>query len=142
MKRIGVIPRLDRPRYLRLVSAADVLLDTLHYGAGANTVADAVASGTPMVTLPGRFQRGRWAAGALRCAQLHELVADSIEDYVEKAIRLAADEPYRRRVSLSLIDFGRCWFEDPRPAEELEELWLALITGAAAGGDSSWHSSR
>ena len=59
---IGVVGRQDRVNYLRLVSSADVLLDTLHYGSGANTVADAVACGIPLVTLPGRFHRGRWPA--------------------------------------------------------------------------------
>jgi predicted O-linked N-acetylglucosamine transferase (SPINDLY family) len=123
-RRIGVVSRQDRSGYLRLVSSADVLLDTLHYGSGANTVADAVACGTPLVTLPGQFHRGRWAAAVLRQAGLNELVVGSTAEYVEAAVLLANDETHRRRVSDALRAFGTEWFDDPRPAAELEALWL------------------
>lgn len=36
IRRVGVVPRQERAGYLRLVSCADVLLDTLHYGSSAN----------------------------------------------------------------------------------------------------------
>jgi protein O-GlcNAc transferase len=57
--RVRVSPRLERPDYLALVAAADVILDTLHYGGGANTVYDAAACGTSTVTQPGEWHRGR-----------------------------------------------------------------------------------
>lgn len=124
IRRVGVIPRQERAGYLRLVSCADVLLDTPHYGSGANTVADAVACGTPLVTLPGQFHRGRWAGAVLTRAGLCELVATSAEQFVEAAIRVAHDEPFRQSVSRRLLDFGAGWFDHPRPAEELEAFWV------------------
>jgi predicted O-linked N-acetylglucosamine transferase (SPINDLY family) len=123
VRRVGVVARQDRDGYLRLVSRADVVLDTPHYGSGANTVADAVACGTPLVTLPGGFQRGRWAGAVLTRAGLNELVAVSAEQYVETTIRLAHDEPFRRGVVAQLRDFGAGWFDDPQPAAELEAFW-------------------
>jgi predicted O-linked N-acetylglucosamine transferase (SPINDLY family) len=127
VRRVGVVPRQERASYLRLVGVADVLLDTPHYGSGANTLADAVACGTPLVTLPGRFHRGRWAAAVLGQAGLGELVAASVKGYVEATVRLATDEPYRRRVSDALRAFGAGWFDDPRPAVELEAFWLERV---------------
>jgi protein O-GlcNAc transferase len=124
VSRVGVVPRQERAAYLRLVSSSDVLLDTLHYGSGANTVADAVACGTPLVTLPGQFHRGRWATAVLRQAKLSELVVNSTTEYVEAAVRLATDEGHRREVSEALRAFGVTWFDDPRPATELEHFWL------------------
>ncbi|VTU01330.1 tpr repeat-containing protein : Tetratricopeptide TPR_1 repeat-containing protein OS=Isosphaera pallida (strain ATCC 43644 / DSM 9630 / IS1B) GN=Isop_0879 PE=4 SV=1: TPR_11: TPR_2: TPR_11: TPR_1: Glyco_transf_41 [Gemmataceae bacterium] len=122
--RVGVVCRQDRANYLRLVAAADVVLDTPHYGGGANTVADAVACGTPLVTRPGPFHRGRWAAAVLRLAGLNELVTDTAEGYAAAAVRIATDEPFRRDVAARLLAGGHDWFDDPQPAEELEAFWL------------------
>jgi predicted O-linked N-acetylglucosamine transferase (SPINDLY family) len=124
VRRVGTIPRQERTGYLRLVSCADVLLDTTYYGSGANTVADAVACGTPLVTIPGPFHRGRWAGAVLAHAGLNELVADSTDGYVETAVRTAHDEQFRRTLAARLLEFGAGWFDDPRPAAELETFWL------------------
>ncbi|MBA4192466.1 MAG: hypothetical protein C0467_31240 [Planctomycetaceae bacterium] len=125
--RIGVVARLDRANYLRLVASADVLLDTLHYGSGANTVADAVACGTPLVTIPGRFHRGRWASAVFRQAGMNELVADCVEGYVDVATRCAADEPFRQEIAQRLGTFGGRWFDDPQPASDMEAFWLKCV---------------
>lgn len=124
VRRVGVVPRQERVGYLRLVSCADVLLDTPHYGSGANTVADAVACGTPLVTLAGRFHRGRWAAAVLGRAGLSELVTATVEQFVEVAARVTHNEDLRQSVAQRLRDFGMVWFDDPRPAAELEAFWL------------------
>lgn len=131
--RVGVVPRRDRAGYLRLVSAADVLLDTPHYGAGANTMADAVACGTPVVSLPGRSHRGRWACAVLGRAGLEELVVGSVGEYVGTAVRLARDERHRRLASEALVAFGAGWFDDPAPAAELEAFWLERTANRRPG---------
>lgn len=123
--RVGVVGRQDRASYLRLVAAADVVLDTPHYGGGANTIADAVACGTPLVTVPGRFHRGRWATATLGLAGVTELVADTAGGYAAAAVSVATDESFRRQAAARLLAFGRDWFDDPRPADELETFWLA-----------------
>lgn len=132
--RVGVIGRLDRVGYLRLVAAADVLLDTPHYGGGANTMADAVACGTPVVTLPSRYHRGRWAAAVLRQAGLHRLVTDSPRGYVDVALRLAADDTFRSDAGRQLIDYGATWFDDPTPATELESFWRDQVSKLRENG--------
>ncbi|MBN9517628.1 hypothetical protein J0H58_03770, partial [bacterium] len=128
-----VVPRQDRPNYLRLVAAADVLLDAPPYGAGANTLADAVACGTPVVTRPGAQHRGRWAAAVLRHAGLSELVAGSPAAYVAAAVRAARDEPHRRRAAAALRAFGADWFDAPAPAAELEAFWAGQAAAARGG---------
>ena len=80
--RIRVVPQMARTDYLALVMAADVVLDTIHYGGGANTVYDAAACGTPTVTLPGPFHRGRWAAAVNDRLRVPEMTAATPSDYV------------------------------------------------------------
>jgi predicted O-linked N-acetylglucosamine transferase (SPINDLY family) len=87
--RVRVLGRLEREAYLELVAAADVILDTPHYGGGANTLLDAVAAGTPVVTLTGTFHRGRWATAVNRALGLDPLCAKCADGYVGTAVELA-----------------------------------------------------
>ncbi|MBI3461809.1 MAG: tetratricopeptide repeat protein [Planctomycetes bacterium] len=66
MSRVRALSWMEPDEYLALVALADLTLDTLHYGAGANTVYDTVAVGTPLITLPGEFHRARWAGAVNR----------------------------------------------------------------------------
>jgi predicted O-linked N-acetylglucosamine transferase (SPINDLY family) len=97
-------------------------------GAGANTLADAVACGTPTVTFRGRFHRGWWAAALLDTAGLCRLVAEASEEYVA-AVRTANDEAERCACSARLREFGARWLDQPRPAEELEAIWVGTRRG-------------
>ena len=58
--RVRFMPVLPKDEYLNLIALSDVILDTLYYTGGANTTYDAFAAGTPVVTLPGKFHRGRY----------------------------------------------------------------------------------
>ncbi|MEO1075857.1 MAG: tetratricopeptide repeat protein, partial [Bacteroidota bacterium] len=93
--RVQVLDRMDAEAYLGLVAQVDVLLDTRHYGGGANTVFDACAAGTPIVTWPTLHQRSRWTAAVYdhlaeaaeqgradaALADLRVLVVDSADAY-------------------------------------------------------------
>src|SRR5262249_49817571 len=56
--RLLFLPRQNPVDYVALITVADVMLDTLHFN-GMNSSLDAMCVGTPVVTLPGEFQRGR-----------------------------------------------------------------------------------
>jgi CRISPR-associated protein Csy1 len=67
-------PNIPHPTYLRLNELCDVMLDTLHWS-GGNTSLDALASGLPVVTLPGELMRGRQSQAMLQALGARELVA-------------------------------------------------------------------
>jgi predicted O-linked N-acetylglucosamine transferase (SPINDLY family) len=85
--RIQVMKRLNRNEYLSLVASADLLLDTPHYGGGANTVFDAIAAGTPLLTWTGPYHRGRWATAINRCLGRSSHVAQKLDDYAKLSIQ-------------------------------------------------------
>jgi CRISPR-associated protein Csy1 len=87
--------------FLAVNAACDVMLDTLRWS-GGNTSLDAVASGLPIVTLPGRFMRGRQSAGILQLMEMPELVANDEDDYVRKAAAIATDAAYRGELSRAI----------------------------------------
>jgi len=121
--RVRIMPRLDRAEYLKLVAAADVVLDTFHYGGGANTVYDAIAVGTPLATLCGTYHRGRYATATLVQLGLNELVAQSPEEYVALSLKLGTDRDYREAVSRRLLRAAEALFEDERVVLEHERFF-------------------
>jgi predicted O-linked N-acetylglucosamine transferase (SPINDLY family) len=125
--RIRVLPRLERSDYLNLIAVADVVLDTLHYGGGANTVYDALAAGTPLVTLPGAHHRGRWAKAALARLELPDLVTASTAEYVRQALHVARDADYRRCLREQIQERSSVLFEDKNAVTEHAEFFLRVI---------------
>jgi predicted O-linked N-acetylglucosamine transferase (SPINDLY family) len=131
--RIRTIPQMPEPEYLNLIAVADVVLDTLHYGGGANTTYDSLYTGTPIVTLPGAFHRGRFCAGAYRRIGIEECVADSPDAYVGKAVDIASDPDYRHDLRERILAAAPMLYEDINPARELEDFFEQAITDARAG---------
>lgn len=118
--RLRVIGRLGREAYLELVTAADVVLDTPHYGGGANTVLDAVAAGTPVVTWAGPYHRGRWAAAVNRLLVLDELNVATLADYATTAINVATQSDKRNSIRVK----GSELFEATAAVTEWQEWFL------------------
>ncbi|MBK8478951.1 MAG: tetratricopeptide repeat protein [Opitutaceae bacterium] len=87
---------LSKDLHLARLRAADLYLDTHFYNAHS-TAADALRAGLPVLTLPGQTFPSRVGVGLLTTLGLtDELLAASLEDYVERAVRFAA-EPERLR---------------------------------------------
>ncbi|MBI3466513.1 MAG: tetratricopeptide repeat protein [Planctomycetes bacterium] len=133
MSRLGVVPWMGQAEYLSLVAACDVILDTLHYGGGANTVYDAVAVGSPIVTMPGEFHRSRWAAAVNRRLGLAQLIASTPEEYVAKAIEVASNPDLRHSLHQQIIEAGAELFEDAAVVQEHNEYFSEAIAASREG---------
>nr|WP_247895134.1 hypothetical protein [Azospirillum brasilense] len=72
--------------HLARLQNADLMLDTLHYGAHT-TASDALWGGLPVVTLPGRTLQSRVAASLLHAAGLPEFVTESLAHYESAVLR-------------------------------------------------------
>lgn len=81
-----------RPRYLESYHRIDLGLDTYPYN-GHTTSLDSFWMGVPVVTLVGKTAVGRGGLSQAMNLRLPELVAESQEDYVRKAVGLASDLP-------------------------------------------------
>jgi CRISPR-associated protein Csy1 len=116
-----LMPNVPHPTYLRLNELCDVMLDTLHWS-GGNTSLDALASGLPVVTLPGKFMRGRQSQAMLAALGAPELIVGNVEDYVSTAVRLGRDGDERRAISERLKANRLELFERDEPIRALEDL--------------------
>jgi protein O-GlcNAc transferase len=111
LDRVVLFPWLSSDDYLHLLTLADVVLDTPHYGAGS-TVYDIFSFNLPLVTLPGRFNIGRYTLACYRKMGLAELIADSPEQYVQLAVRVATDPDYRDVVTAHIAERSGIVFDD------------------------------
>ena len=121
--RLVFLPRLSYPDYLNLLCEADVLLDSLHFS-GGNTSMEAVAMGVPVVTLPGRFIRGRFTLGCYRQMDFSETIAQDEDDWLRLALELAHDaqkrSELRATVAAKSVQLLRC-------TEAAQEFEAALV---------------
>jgi protein O-GlcNAc transferase len=91
------MPWQSRASFFGLLRSADVYLDTIGFS-GFNTLMQAVECRLPCVTFEGRFLRGRLGSGILRHLGLDELVATSVDAYIDLATRLAESSTYRAAI--------------------------------------------
>ncbi len=123
------LPRMGGNAFRAALSVADVILDTVRWS-GGNTSLDAFAAGTPVVTIPGRFMRGRQTAAMLGLMGIEALVARSREEYVRIALAVARER--ERNAGLrEAIRAGRgALFDRHEPVEALAETLLAAAAAA------------
>jgi predicted O-linked N-acetylglucosamine transferase (SPINDLY family) len=129
--RIVFVPRLDSQDFVELIAASDVMLDTRHFN-GYNTSLEAFAVGTPVVTWPGEFQRGRHTYGMYRKMGLTEFVSDDAREYVDLAVRLGTDAAYRAAFSKEILARGAVLFEDNGVVREFERFFEEAVAEAGA----------
>jgi protein O-GlcNAc transferase len=101
VKFVGYIPSLLE--HLELYNSIDIGLDTFPYN-GTTTTCEAMWMGTPVIVLSGQNHISRVGVSLLSNIGLTELIAESTEDYLEKAIKLAGDLKRLQKLQAGLRD--------------------------------------
>ena len=86
---------------MRLYKDIDLALDPFPYN-GGTTTCQALWTGTPVVALAGDGFCGRMGASLISAAGHPEWVADSVEGYIETAVRLASNPELLSELNKSL----------------------------------------
>lgn len=89
-----ILPRLDGERFAALAGVCDVGLDSIGWS-GGNTTLEAFLHDLPVVTLPGGLMRGRHTQAMLELMGIPDTIAESLDEYVDIAVRLARDVDWR-----------------------------------------------
>jgi predicted O-linked N-acetylglucosamine transferase (SPINDLY family) len=125
LDRIHFVPRLTQPEFLQLLATADVILDTIHF-CGGNTSLEAFAVGTPIVTMPSSYLRGRLTYGFYQKMGLLDCVALNPSEYVAIAIKLGTDPAYRAHLKAEILARNHLLYEDLTAVHELEQFLEAV----------------
>lgn len=128
LDRVVFLPRVAGGDFARLCAAFDVLLDPIHFGSGV-TLYESLAAGTPTVTWPGRFARGRYVAGAYRQMGLADApVAARLEDYAALATALGGQPERRAALRAAALDALGELYEDAGAVAAFEDFMTAATT--------------
>jgi predicted O-linked N-acetylglucosamine transferase (SPINDLY family) len=130
------VPQQLQQEFLSLIACADVMLDTIHFN-GMNSSLEAFAMGTPVVTWPREFQRGRHTSGMYRRMGFEDLVADSADAYVRIAIRLGQDSAWRQQMRERIRERCGVLFEDSSVVRQFEGFFVDALTERASACSSS-----
>ncbi|MCP5366065.1 MAG: tetratricopeptide repeat protein [Hyphomicrobiales bacterium] len=125
---LDYLPQAD---FTALCAAADVLLDTFHFS-GGNTSFEAFAAGTPVVTLPSGFLRGRFTAGLYAKMGIADLIAGTPEIYVDLALRAARDRDWNRHLRDRILAAGPHLFEDRAAVASFADFLVDTARGRPA----------
>ena len=87
-ERIQILPRLPRLELLSEMSNTDIALDPFPYCGGATTC-ESLWMGLPVVALAGDFGFSRSSSAILTQAGFPDCIANSREDYIDKAVAMA-----------------------------------------------------
>jgi len=122
VERVRFLPKMPRGDFLELLACSDVMLDPFPFG-GGHTSYEALALGLPVVTLPGRFLRGRLCYAMYQQMGYGDLIAADASSYSAIAVRLGTDKSENQRARTAIVDCCDVLFDDRLVVRELEEVW-------------------
>ena len=121
-----VLSTLDRFSYWNLYLVGDVVLDTIGWSGGVSTF-EAIACGLPIVTMPGRFMRGRQSYAILTQMEITETIAGNQTEYIDLAVRLGLEPAWRNEVIQRMSSRHSLLYSDKRCVVALEEFFEGAI---------------
>jgi predicted O-linked N-acetylglucosamine transferase (SPINDLY family) len=141
LRRMVFLPRYPLEAFTALASVVDCLLDPIYFG-GGRTSLDLFHTGAPIVTWPGPFMRSRITGGFYKRMGVEDLVARGTQDYVERALRVAQDEDYRRAMTERIREASGALYETIEAVREVEDFFTAAVAAAASdSGPVGWGRS-
>lgn len=123
--RVRFLPWLSPDDLLSVLMTADVALDTFHFGAATTTFL-VLATGTPIVTLPAEFARGRATLGCYRKIGVVDCVAGTPDEYVELAVRIASSKDHRDRLRARILERCGTLYRDPDLVSQMTGMLTRL----------------
>jgi predicted O-linked N-acetylglucosamine transferase (SPINDLY family) len=128
---VSIIPMLDRSRFFGLMRESALMLDTFGFS-GFNTALQAIECDLPVLAFEGAFMRGRLASGIMRRLDLPELVATTMEDFVQKALDLAGNPGRRKKIRAKIIERRNVLFHDTATVLALERCLTDSVARSRA----------
>jgi len=120
-ERIHFVPRASSDDFLRMYQLVDAVLDPLHF-CGGKTSYEAFSLGVPVVTRPSEYLRGRISYALYRVLGVMDVVAQTNQQYVDIALRLANDPAWRADVGQRIAAASDRLFNDRQALAELEDF--------------------
>lgn len=93
----------SRMPHLNRLALVDCGLDT-YYCNGHTTSSDLIAVGKPVITYPGNTYHSRVTKSILLSLDLPELIVNSWDEYIQKAVQISTDIEYYHNITTKLVN--------------------------------------
>lgn len=121
-----VLPRMEHLRFLKLLGVIDVNLDSIGWTGGITTMYS-FSMNCPVVTYAGEFMRGRHSYAMLKMVGAEELIAGTLDEYVEIAVKLGSDKKLRKTLSKRIADNKGKIFNERENVEQLDAFFKSQV---------------
>ncbi|MBN8530417.1 MAG: tetratricopeptide repeat protein [Alphaproteobacteria bacterium] len=129
--RVTFLDWMSHDEFLSALHFADVLLDPLCFG-GGTTFYLIAATGTPFITLPTSYMRGRVGMAFANLLGMPEMIARDEENYVAQAIAIASDTAKRQSLREKMLANNAALYGDTGTVASLQALFMGLAKKQAA----------
>lgn len=123
------LPRLTPPQFVAAAGLSDVVLDSIGW-TGGNTTLECFNHDLPVVTMPGRFMRGRTTLAFLNMMGITETTAATLDDYVAIAVRLGRDREWRAEIKARTAANRHRLYRDRACIEALQDFLESKVRAA------------
>ena len=134
------LPRLSAGAFRQVLLLVDVVLDPFHWSGGGTSL-DAFACDLPVVTLPGRFMRGRQTAAMPQMMGVNTLVTSDVDGYVKTAIDVATNQTLNRDLRATINPNKRALFDRDDLNGQFADTLYALASESPNERPTNDHNS-
>ncbi len=120
-RHVKILPRMPLNRFIQLVRILDANIDSIGWN-GSTTTLSSLANDCPVITMPAQFMRGRHCNAILKVIGADELIADTVEEYIALACRIAVDKPFRSRMVDLIRENRHKLFNDRQCVAQLDQF--------------------
>jgi predicted O-linked N-acetylglucosamine transferase (SPINDLY family) len=119
------LPRLDQQDFVAATGQCDIFLDSIGWS-GCNSTLECLPYDLPIVTMAGQFMRGRHSTAILKMMGIPETIAETTDDYVATAVRLARDVAWRMGIKRRVSENKHRLYRDRTCISALEEFLIGI----------------
>lgn len=132
LRRVHFVERMKKEEFQAFVTGSDVILDPIIFSGGVSTQ-EILSMGRPVVTMPGKMMRSRVSAGFLHGIGMDDLITDSPEDYVSKAVEIAGSKDLQNSLEKQILSNKFLIFENFKVVKEYEQFFSSAIAAEYDG---------
>jgi predicted O-linked N-acetylglucosamine transferase (SPINDLY family) len=115
------LTQLSQSKFVAAIGQCDVFLDSIGWS-GCNSALESLPHNLPIVTMPSTLMRSRHSAAILRMMGVADTIADTIDNYISIAVRLANNPEERRALARRIADNKHKIYRDRACISALESF--------------------
>ncbi|MBM4053076.1 MAG: tetratricopeptide repeat protein [Planctomycetes bacterium] len=123
---VKFLPRMSENDFMLLFERIDVNLDSIGWNGGYTTIRSLYMN-CPVVTISGTFMRGKHSSAMLKRIGAEELIAKTLNDYIDIAVKLATERGFKNKVVDKIKMNKHLLFHDVKSIQFIDSFFHSLM---------------